>query len=67
MVTKGLLYYFFIIIIFYNTVVVVLILLCYFLLTLSLFFPAQKDFQGEDAMWLNQKVTQKKQCVAAII
>ena len=47
--------------------VLVLILLCYLFLMLSLFFPDQKDFQREDAMWLNQKATQKKQSAAAII
>ena len=31
------------------------------------FFLVQKSFQGEDAMWLHPKATQKKQFAAAVI
>ena len=65
MVTKGLIHRSFFVVLLYD--VLVLILLCYLFLMLSLFFPDQKDFQREDAMWLNQKATQKKQSAAAII
>ena len=32
-----------------------------------LFFLVQKSSQGEDAMWLHRKATQKKQFAAAVI
>ena len=51
---------------FYNIAVIVLFF-CVFSFNVVVIFPAQKDFQGEDAMWLHHKATQKKQCAAAII
>ena len=70
MVTKGLLhfifsYLFIFLLVLFYAVVDVLILLCYFFF--QLLFPAQRDFQGEDAMWLHQKATQRTQSAAAII
>ena len=70
MVTKGLLHfifiYLFILLVLFYVVADVLILLCYFFF-FQLLFPAQRDFQGKDAMWLHQKATQRTQSAAAII
>ena len=39
----------------------------FFYAFLKIFFLGQKGSQGEDAMWLHLKATQKKQFAAAII
>ena len=44
-----------------------LFLVHHFFILFYSFFLVQKSFQGEDAMWLHRKATQKKQFAAAVI